>query len=310
MGSQHRMNGQVAIAISAFRSDIAVISLLEAINADPHPEVRAVIVVDSLGSGAIAETAAIRRWPLLYENANANLGSAGNLARRMELAAETGASWCLCLNHDASWEPHRLSAMLSAATSRPYVGAVYPMLDHSPRSPRWEDGRRQFTPSAGSRLLEVPIDEPTAEVLWSSSNSALYSMGPSADNIVVMSDLWMGYEDLAYGIALHKGGWLQLSCRSAFLTQVFDYVPRKFFGRTLYIPDKPVWYSYYNIRNLILIRYEYGSRGVSLGAIVSKLVQSVLRTLLLEDKKIARIGMFCTGALAGIRNRRGKGPHP
>lgn len=304
------MTGSVVIAISAFRSDTEVISLLESIFAHPHPEVRAVIVVDSLGNGIIAEIAATRKWPLWYENASTNLGSAGNLARRMELAAETGAEWCLCLNHDANWEVDRLSAMMSAARSRPRVGAVYPMLDHSPREPRWEDGRRHFRPSAGTRLSEIPKDGPTAEILWSSSNSALYSLAPLSENIAVMGDLWMGYEDLAYGIALRQGGWIQLSCRSAQLTQVFDYVPRRFFWRTLHIPDKPIWYSYYNIRNLILIWRQYGARVLPLKTVWSKLIQSCLRTLVFEDKSIARLRMIFRGVLAGIRNERGKGPFP
>lgn len=300
------MTKSVAIAISAFRSDAAIISLLEEIFTSPHPEVTIVIVVDSLGSGKIAETAAAKKWQLHYENSNTNLGSAGNLARRMKLASETGAEWCLCLNHDASWDAARLSAMLSAARSRSRVGAVYPMLDHSPRGPRWEDGRRHFRPSSGTRLYEIPQDEPTAEVLWSSSNSALYSLAPLAENISVMSDLWMGYEDLAYGIALHQGNWIQLSCRSAVLTQVFDYVPRRMLGRTLHIPDKPVWYSYYNIRNLILIWRQYGSTGLTLRTVCWKLLQSVIRTLLLEDNKLKRLQLLYLGALAGINGEDGR----
>ena len=304
------MTGSVAIAISAFRSDAAVISLLEVIFAEPHPEVSSVIVVDSLGSGMIAEVAAARHWQLQYENTNTNLGSAGNLARRMGLAAETGAEWCLCLNHDANWEADRLSAMLSAARSRPRVGAVYPMIDHSPREPRWEDGRRHFRPSSGTRLYEIPQDEEAAEVLWSSSNSALYSLAPLSENISVMYELWMGYEDLAYGIALHQANWIQLSCRSAVLTQVFDYVPRRILGHTLHIPNKPVWYSYYNIRNLILIWRRYGSTALTLRAVCWKLLQSGVRTLLLEDKKLKRLQLLYLGVLAGINGESGKGHYP
>jgi GT2 family glycosyltransferase len=304
------MTKSVSIAISGFRSDTAVITLLEAIFADPHPEVGDVIVVESLGSGLIAETIAARQWKVLYENASTNLGSAGNLARRIELAARTGAEWCLCLNHDASWDSDRLSALLSAAHSRSRVGAVYPMLDHSPREPRWEDGRRHFRPSAGTRLHEIPTDQASAEVLWSSSNCALYSLAPLAENIAVMSKLWMGYEDLAYGLALHRGNWIQLSCRSARLSQVFDYAPRRLFGRTIYIPDKPTWYSYYNIRNLVLIWRKFGPSGVTLSAVLWKLVQSSIRTLVLEDNKLKRLKLLYLGALAGFRGVEGKGPVP
>lgn len=304
------MTGSVAIAISAFRSDAAVIALLETIFADPHPEVGPVIVVDSLGSGKIADTAAVQGWPIRYENADTNLGSAGNLARRMDLAAQSGAEWCLCLNHDANWEAERLSAMLIVARSRARVGAVYPVLDHHPREPRFEDGRRRFTPAVGAQIDVTPDDDTDAEVLWSSSNSALYATAPLAEGIAFMVDLWHGYEDLAYGIALHQGGWAQLMCRSAVLTQVFDYGPRRFLGREVHIPEKPVWYAYYNMRNLILIRRRYGARGIPAGSILAKLLQSSLRILLLEEKKGTRLRMLYAGTWAGLAGRSGKGPWP
>ena len=304
------MTNLVAIAISAFHSDAAVIDLLEAIFADPHPEVGAVIVVDSLGSGSIANTADERGWPIRYQNAKINLGSAGNLARRLELAAATGAEWCLCMNHDANWAVDRLSAMLTVARTHNRVGAVYPMLDHSPREPRWEDGRKHFRPSAGQRFSTIPKGLPAGDVLWSSSNCALYATAPLGEGVTVMADLWMGYEDLAYGIALHQDGWQQLSCRSALLSKVFDYGPRQFLGRTLHIPEKPAWYSYYNIRNLILIHRRYGSKGIPRSSIWNKLAQSSLRILLLEDNKFMRLRLLYEGALAGLFGQSGKGPLP
>ena len=304
------MTQAVAIAISAFRSDAAVLALLDAIFAEPHPEVTRIIVVDSLGSGTIARHIDANRWPVIYENSRRNLGSAGNLARRIELAAQSGADWCLCLNHDANWNAERLSAMLSVARSRPRVGAVYPVLDHAPRERPWEDGRRSFVPSAGTRLAELPQGDTGAEVLWSSSNGALYATAPLSEGIAVMARLWMGYEDLAYGIALSQGGWQQLMCRKAILSRIFDYRSRRILGRDMHIPDKPVWYSYYNIRNLILIRWRYGAAGVEIGSILGKLVQSSLRIFLLEDRKLTRLSLLYRGAVAGLIRTDGKGPLP
>lgn len=310
MGARGEMTGLVAIAISSYKSDAEVISLIEKIFLAPHPEVKMIIVVDSLGSGRIAETATVRQWPVHYENANTNLGSAGNLARRMELAAEMGAKWCLCLNHDANWDPDSLSAMLRAAAARPRVGAVYPVIDHSPREPRWQEGPQRFTPSVGKLYSKFPTGETTKEVLWSASNFALYATAPLTEGITVMSELWLGYEDLAYGIALNQSGWAQLSCRSATLTDGFDYASRRFIGRTYIIPEKPAWYSYYNIRNLILIRRRYGSQGVSRKSILWKIMQSTLRILLLEDKKVIRLKLLYAGSLAGIAGKSGKGALP
>lgn len=304
------MTNSVAIAISAFRSDAAVVSLLDEIFTDSHPEVGTIIVVDSLGSGKIRETATERGWPLWYDNANTNLGSAGNLARRMEISERTGAKWCLCLNHDANWDRDRLSEMLEVARSRPRVGAVYPILDHAPRAPRWEDGRRDYKPSSGKRLHEIPSDEPSAEISWSSSNSALYAIAPLSEGVAVMADLWMGYEDLAYGIALKRNGWAQLSCREARISQIFDYGARRFLGRTLHVPEKPVWYPYYDLRNLILIRHQYGSEGIPRGAIIWKIINSSFRIILFEEKKWTRLRLLLLGVRAGLGGQVGKGSWP
>ena len=304
------MTASVAIAISAFRSDDAIIALLGAIFSDPHPAVVKVIVVDSLGSGRIEAEIGAAGLPVVYENNPQNIGSAGNLARRMSLAESTGAEWCLCLNHDADWSAARLSRMLETAAGRNRVGAVYPELDHSPRLPRWEDGRRSFLPSAGDRLERIPEDDTGNEVLWSSSNHALYALAPFREGILHLGSLWMMYEDLAYGIALHQRGWLQLVSRNAILSGGFDYTKRRVFGRDVHIPEKPTWYSYYNIRNLILIRRKYGPDGVGYGVILRKLLQSTARILLLEDKKVERISLLYRGATAGLAAHEGKGPVP
>ena len=146
--------------------------------------------------------------------------------------------------------------------------------------------------------------------MWSSSNGALYATAPLREGVRIMDDLWMGYEDLAYGIALFQAGWQQLVCREAVLKDIFDLAPRRVFGRDMYIPDKPAWYSYYNIRNLLLIRRRYGKVGVSYPMILRKLVQSTLRILLLEQGKVARLGELYRGAAAGLVQRAGKGPRP
>lgn len=304
------MKGPVAIAISAFRSNATVTDLLRAIFSHPHPEVGVVIVADSLGDGEISKIAEVQGWPICIENFDRNIGSAGNFARRMELAGEVGAEWCLCLNHDASWNRERLDAMLRTARSHPRVGAVYPVLDHSPREPRWQEGHQDFTPSSHKRLFDIPTDEPSSDVLWGISNFALYATAPRDEGVVVMGELWMGYEDLAYGIALNQAGWKQLCCRAAILPNAFDYVSQRFLGRAFHIPQKPAWYSYYNIRNLLLIRRRYGVDGLKWMSIVRKFLQSSLRIMLLEDNKFFRIRLLCAGVLAGLAGKDGKGPVP
>ncbi|WP_156785606.1 glycosyltransferase [Sulfitobacter sp. EE-36] len=304
------MNNTVAVAISSYRSDVEVIALLNSIFADRHPSIVSVLVVDSLASGKIADAIKVNGWSVQYENSEVNLGSAGNLERRMQLASETGAAWCYCLNHDANWDNNRLTEMLKTGSSQSKVGAVYPILHHGSMERPWEDGRRTFTPTAGNRFARAPVGDSNSRVVWSSSNGALYSTAVRKQGIVVMSELWMGYEDLAYGMALEKGGWLQLMCRNATLGSIFDYVPRRFLFWTLQAPNKPVWQVYYGIRNLILIRKKYGNEKLPLSIIIKKLAQSSLRIIILDDKKSARIHMLYAGALAGFLSMSGKGPKP
>ena len=304
------MTQEVTVAISAFRSDEPVIAMLEAIAERPSPHVRAVIVVDSLGSGAIADAIARNGWEFTYVNAETNLGSAGNLARRIELAAQSGADWAYCLNHDAQWSPDALAAQLALGRSRPRVGAVYPVLHHGSRKRPWEDARRSFSPFANERSATRPIGDEGIEVAWSSSNGALYATAPSHEGVRVMPELWMGFEDLAYGVALDNAGWTQLVCRDAVLGDIFDYVGSQIGGLTVHRPYKPTWYAYYDIRNLLLIRREYGSAGIPLLSIAKKLAKSTTRIILLDDHKADRLRLLYRGSLAGLTGKTGKGPVP
>ena len=86
------------------------------------------IVVDSLGSGAVAKLAEDQGWPVHYINADKNLGSAGNLDLRLRTAADLGLEWCLALNHDAELDVSKAQKLLEHGRSRPKVGAVYPQL--------------------------------------------------------------------------------------------------------------------------------------------------------------------------------------
>jgi len=147
-------------------------------------------------------------------------------------------------------------------------------------------------------------------VRWSSSNGALYSTVPFRQGTRVMHELWMGYEDLALGIDLEKNGWKQYACQSAVLPHSVEYLEAKFFYRTFHIPDKPIWYSYYNVRNLILIRKKYRPSDLSAYQIVKKLLQSGLRIILLENNKIKRLRYLLAGTVAGLRSEIGKGPVP
>ena len=143
-------------------------------------------------------------------------------------------------------------------------------------------------------------------MLWSSSNGALYSTAPVLKGVEVMSDLWMGYEDLAYGVALYQQGWIQLVCRKAVLSKVFDYTKPTLPIKRVFIQDKPSWYSYYNMRNLVLINKRYGGNGVSLMMVFVKFIHSGARILLFESNRFYKLFLHFKGMIDGFGGRVGK----
>ena len=143
-------------------------------------------------------------------------------------------------------------------------------------------------------------------MLWSSSNGALYSTAPVRKGVEVMSDLWMGYEDLAYGVDLYQQGWKQLVCRKAVLSKVFDYTKPTLPIKRVFIQDKPSWYSYYNMRNLVLINKRYGGNGVSLMMVFVKFVHSGARILLFESNRFYKLFLHFKGMIDGFAGRVGK----
>lgn len=298
---------KVAIAISSFQSDNAVITLLE--NVFKAKESEIVLVVDSLGSGTIQSEATRKGWSLYYENAPLNLGSAGNLARRMALASELGADWCYCLNHDAQFDHTAIGEMLAKGLSRSRVGAVYPVLFHRGRKDPWEDGRRTFYPTASVRLGMRPEGSNDDEVLWGSSNGALYSLAPLREGLRVWEELWMGYEDLGYGMLLHEHGWRQIVCREVIFEEA-EYVTLACLWRTFVVPDKRFWYTYYNLRNLLLIQKKISLSYRFFLFIVIKGLRESAKIIFLENNKMMRLWLLWIGVIHGLLGRSGKGRYP
>ncbi len=74
--------------------------------------------------------------------------------------------------------------------------------------------------------------------------------------------------------------------------------------------DKPAWYAYYHLRNLILVTHR-SRRGV-LGYlyILARAAQEVLITALWRGERGTRLRLLWTGARAGIAGQAGKGPVP
>lgn len=296
---------RVVVAISAYRSDAQILALLTRIFTDGGSGFAAVIVVDSLSDGALARQIAQMEWSVLYENANINLGSAGNLARRLELAADFDADWCFCINHDGMFDRDLIAALAARAVRESRVGAVYP--------------RRAFLDRANGSLKPATSffatvshaaegeDSEDVEVAWDSSNGALYGLAPVRSGIAVWKDLWQGWEDLAYGYQLRKGGWSSYRLTSVAFIDDYEYQPVHLLNYKFFITRKPPWQAYYLIRNIVLVVNRSGAGFGGWKFIIHRLSREVVFTLLFRKQKRLRLTNLFKGlrdGLAGVTGQR------
>jgi hypothetical protein len=298
----------VALAISAYRSDDPVLQLLSRAFADGQPRFAAVIVVDSQGSGAIPQAIDAHGWSVTYISSDTNLGSAGNLDLRLRTAADLGLDWCLTLNHDGELDPAKVRRLVDHGRSRPRVGAVYPQLVFSSAGGRPDTPRRSF--HTYGVLADAAASGDCVEVVWSSSNGALYRLDAVRDGVGGWSDLWMGYEDLAMGWELKRRGWTQLLCRDVKVDDDYEFAPVRLLGRQIHLAAKPPWYNYYQQRNLWLIARRTRGEAAGMPGVLARLIVDVALILGFRDRKAERLKLTFKGFRDGLAGRTGKGPVP
>lgn len=292
----------VAVAISAFRSDESVLRLLDTVEREFGRELKTVIVVDSLGSGVLQGTVAERGW--IYENSPVNLGSAGNLARRLEIAAEQGARWCFAINHDGMVSRQLVEALVRCGEAGERVGAVYPKRVMIARGDTVLQPHRSAFALAGFGAA-VEQSAPL-EVAWDSSNGALYATQPIRERVTPWTGLWMGWEDMLYGWDLAGSGWRQLWCPDAVFADDYEYEKVRFAGARRFITRKPAWYGYYHNRNLLLIAKRTGS-AAAWGFLLRRLLREVAFTVLFRSEKGRRLTLLWRGLVDGLRGVTGAG---
>lgn len=301
---------RVCLAISSYRHDEEIAQLLgQAARLAPDLFFR-VLVVDSLGTGKIPELARERGWPWLeYRNSATNLGSAGNLAKRLEVAAELGADWAYALNHDGEIHEETIRALIRAATKEATLGAAYPLRRLQNRDDCFDlTGRARFSMSGITTKIRPTAEE--VEVYWASSNGALYSMNPVRQGLRPWADLWMGFEDLAYGWLLAVNGFRQVIVTDAEFCDNYEFRRVSFLGLSLTVSDKPSWYSYYYGRNLLTIIRRIRVNPPTAWAIYFRIVIEFCLTVLFRDQKGRRLRYLATGTLDGLKGRLGMQPPP
>ena len=242
---------KVGVAISCFKNDDAVIELVRKIISESWP-VEAIIIVDSLGGGKIQEHLDINKIKNAeYYNYDVNLGSAGNLKKRLLLSAKKDWDFVLALNHDALVTKLTLLELLKYKDI-PNLGAIYP-LKYFPSKKFYDySGTREVGPwrSFGEKS---PSKDQLIPCIWSSSNGALYNLKPVREGIIPDENLWMGWEDYLYGLDLKSSGYQQFLVSNALCEDSYEFRVKRLGFTRVVLASKPSWYTYYNTRNLFLI---------------------------------------------------------
>lgn len=295
---------RVVLAISAFQSDEEVIPMLRQLFAHGDNPFSAVVVVDSLSSGAVQNAIEANRWPVHFFNAATNLGAAGNLCKRMEMAAQFDADWCYALNGDGELKLETVRALVTCGTGKERIGAVFPLRASSSAAQQWSAAGKSFLPfrSPLRRAQNAPDEQ---EVAWASSNGALYHLAPARAGVFVWTDFWHAWEDLAYSWLLSSNGWKQIVCNEAIFVDDYERRKVRMFGKNLYIHDKPPWLSYYSIRNLMLFMARTRAGGRGWGVVLWRLLQEACLTIIYRDHKLHRLIFLTRGFIDGLRHRTG-----
>lgn len=283
----------VAIAISSFKSTESISDLLEEIFSS-NISFAEVIIVDSISDGSLEELIKANNYDVNFYNATTNIGSAGNLNKRLEIASNnSNIEWCFCINHDGYFNAESIITLVDSAKSIKNkgvdVGAVFPSRI------RYNKKEKKM----------VSSDNVYEEILWSSSNGSLYSVKPYRENCKVDDNLWMGWEDLLYCLKLKEKGYTCFLSNNSFYYDSYEYEKVKILFFDIYIADKPSWYNYYSTRNLVLGLKSLDDKDYLYKKLLVTVLKSAILTIAFKKDKTERLSLSFQGLIDGIQNKTG-----
>jgi GT2 family glycosyltransferase len=296
---------EVVLAISSFKNDSAILDLLAEVKASGAAFAR-IIVVDSLGTGAIPRTLSAREWnDVDYVCADRNLGSAGNLEMRLELAAKTGARFVYAVNHDGCIDPDVVRILVATARADASIAAAYPLRRLTDRAGFFDITGRFPVPLTAIRVRRRPR-RGIVEAYWSSSNGALYSLDVVRRGLKPWGDLWMGWEDLGYGWLLRQHGYRQVIVSDAVADDGYEYERRGAGTASVWVTRKPAWYAYYFARNFLLVAKRTRQPLTVRAAVVARVLLEYVVTPAFRTDKLDRLRYVSAGIADAVRGRSGK----
>jgi GT2 family glycosyltransferase len=292
---------RIWLVISSFRNDEQVIGIIDQVHKSAPDLFEQILVVDSNGTGRMPELIHQRGWiDVEYRTYEKNLGSGGNLAERLRIAAAAGADYAYAVNHDGHVDPDVVRALLQAAAAITNLGAAYPLGYFISVGLYNLTGTRELP--LPRKLVRSVRQGPLINVFWSSSNGALYSLEPARKGILPWEAMWMAWEDLEYGWRLFDKDYRQVIVRDAVFCDNNEYA-QSGLGN---ITDKPPWRSYYQIRNLILAVRRSRRRPLFYAVVIYRILLESGLILLVRSDKRKRLRLFWSGIVDGIHGVEGQ----
>jgi GT2 family glycosyltransferase len=292
---------RIWLAIASYRNDEQVIEIVDHVYKSAPDLFERILIVDSHGTGAMPTLIRERGWPNVeYRNYERNLGSGGNMAERLRIAASAGADYAYAVNHDGHVDPGVVRALLQAAITITGLGAAYPLGYFISVGLYNLTGTRELP--LQRKLVRSVRQEPLIHVFWSSSNGALYSLEPARKGILPWEGMWMAWEDLEYGWRLFDKGYQQVIVRDAVFCDNNEYA-RSGVGN---VTDKPPWRSYYQIRNLILAVCRSRRRPLFYAVVFYRTLLESGLILLVRSDKWKRLRLLWLGIVDGIKGVEGQ----
>ena len=298
---------KLVLSIASIGSDPRVIELCRRVTESAHGRrlFDLVHVVDSQGNGTIEQWIDDRDLGhyVAYHGSRRNLGSAGNLARRLEIGADLGADYLFAINHDGDLRFDVVETLLTRAGETP-CAALYPLSELAPGVYDLT-GLQPFPTRPVRRRGDQLPDQGLVEVSWSCSNGALYSLAPVRAGLRPPTGLWHGQEDLAWGLMLGRAGHRQFVDLSARIEMRYEMRPVSVLGRSRLVSDKEAWLSYYFARNLLLVALWYVPRPSFVLRAIVRLGVEIAATLAVRPAKARRLRLLAQGVLDGLMRRTG-----
>lgn len=284
------------LTISSYRNDDEVLRLVKRAQDSAVDIFDRILIVDSQGTGRVPSEIESHGWTNVeYRSYEKNLGSGGNLAERLRIAADCGARYAYALNHDGDIHPAVIRKLIEAADICDHIGAAYPLAYFTEIRRYNVTGTREL-PLPAKLVKSIP-HESTIAVHWSSSNGALYSLKPALQGILPEHAMWMGWEDLEYGWRLEDNGYEQIIVTEALFPDNQEY-SNTALGNVV---RKPPWRTYYNMRNLALAVRRSRNHALYHAVVFLRLLGECAQTCLVRDEKVKRLRLLLIGVWDGYR---------